>query len=232
MDKLRPEDEAPSAEYDGPTINCKPILDIGTVQQWFKDVRVVGLTGEAAAPIAAFLNEAAFLSSQWKNTSEFNEMRKNDKGRQRMRRVSCALATLEKDIPALIDDTMRIAPEHPALAPVVALRDAVEVLAPGFQKFLPKGRGRNPESWHNIARKLGPMLTEAIKRSGPKRAGFGKVTSPAVRIMHSALGYLGIAKSCEAIVDAMRGRKRVGKYPEIPRTSPPWRPATRGHRAF
>jgi hypothetical protein len=211
MDKLRPEDEAPTTEYDGPTMNGRLILDIETVQLWFKGACGVSLTKEAAKPVAQKLNDYALLAMTWKNTPEFNRMRENNKGRQRMQRISVALATLQKDIPALIDDTVKIAPEHPAMASVVALRDAVNVLAPGFQKFLPKGRGRKPEAWHGVARKLGPMFKDAIKQSSGKRAGFGKATSPAVGIMQLALAYLGIEASLDAIADAMRGRKKPGK---------------------
>ena len=112
---------------------------------------------------------------------------------------------------ALIDDAVKIAPAHPAMASMVALRDAINVLTPEFQEFLPKGRGRKPESWHTVARRLGPMFTEAIEQSGGRRAGFGQATSPAVKIMGSALAFLGIHASPEAIVDAMRRRKKPGK---------------------
>jgi hypothetical protein len=212
MDKLRRnKGEAPSAEYEGPTINGKPILGIETVQRWFKDACGVFLTEEAARPLARMLNDYALLEETWKNTPEFNRMRENNKSRQRVQRISVALAALQKDVPALIDDTVKIAPEHPGLGAVVNLRDAVNVLAPAFQKFLPKGRGRKPESWHGVIRRLGPMVKDAIKQSGGKRAGFGKATSPAVGIMQSALAYLGIETSPDAIVDAMRGRKKTGK---------------------
>ena len=135
MDK--PRRKAPSVEYDGLTINGKPILDIETVQLWFKEACAVGLTEEVVTPIAAYLNQAVIFSAQWKNTPAFNEMRENDEGRQRMLRVSVALAQLQNDLPALIDDSEKIAPGKPSewVIALVALRDAVNALAPRFQTF-------------------------------------------------------------------------------------------------
>jgi hypothetical protein len=50
------------------------------------------------------------------------------------------------------------------------------------------------------------------KASGIKKAGFGKTTSPAVRVMKSALQWLKVNATEEAIVEAMRKpRERVGK---------------------
>jgi hypothetical protein len=83
----------------------------------------------------------------------------------------------------------------------------VDSLAPGFQTF-GRGPGREPELWRRIARNLGPMIIKALKSAGVKRAGFGKPTSPAVKIMRAALDYLDVRKSHDAIVDAMRIRKR------------------------
>lgn len=211
MDKLRRKDDASPAAYDGPTINGRPILDIPTVQRWFKEACDVNLTEQTAIPITQILNNYALLALTWKNTPEFNRMREGNKNRQRIRRISVALAALQKDVPVLIDDASKIAPDIPGLPALVALRDVVNVLAPAYAKFLPKGRGRKPESWHTVARTLGPLFTDAIKQTGGKRAGFGKGTSPAVGIMRSALAYLGIEASPDAIVDAMRGRKKPGK---------------------
>jgi hypothetical protein len=116
---------------------------------------------------------------------------------------------LQNDLSALIDD--RISPNCRGVPALVELHDAVKAAIPGFRSFLPKGRGRKPEPWHRIAQDLGPTLKEAIKLSGGKRAGFGKVTSPAVVVMSSALAWLGFEASPGAIVDAMRARKKPGK---------------------
>jgi hypothetical protein len=197
------------AEYDGPSINGRPALSIGDVQQWFKDTYDVVPPQSEAATIAANLNHCLFLEAQWKSTPEFKKMRRNNQSTLRMQRIHLALTTLQKDLPALIDDTLKVFPDGRTtrLVGVIALLDSVDSLAPGFQTF-GRGPGREPELWRRIARNLGPMIIKALKSAGVKRAGFGKPTSPAVKIMRAALDYLDVRKSHDAIVDAMRIRKR------------------------
>jgi hypothetical protein len=126
-----------------------------------------------------------------------------------MQRISAALTTLQSDLPVLIDDTRRLTPQDElSLTILGALLDSVNKSAPGFQKFRRHGPGRKPEAWHQIARNLRTPILAALTASGVKRAGFAKSTSPAVMIVRSALGYLGVTASHEAIVDAMRTRKR------------------------
>jgi hypothetical protein len=214
-------DSTTKTEYDGPTINGRPALSIENVQQWFKEAyAVVPPQGEEGkcffkclALIAQSLNHCAFLQAQWKSTPEFKKMRRNNQSTLRMRRIHLALTTLQKDLPALIDDTLKVFPDARTtrLVSVIALLDSVNTLAPGFQTF-GRRRGREPELWHRIARNLGPMIIAALKSAGVKRAGFGKSTNRAVKIMRAALDYLDVRKSDEAIVDAMRIRiRREGK---------------------
>jgi hypothetical protein len=202
-----------SVEYDGPTINGRPILSIENVQQWFKEAYgVVPPQGEAA-PIAQSLNHCAFLASEWKGTFELKKMRRNNPSRLRGQRIHEALTILQDDLLGVIDDTLKVFPDARTnqLVAVIALLDSVNALAPGFQAFA-RGPCREPELWHRIARNLGPMIITAIKSAGVKRAGFGKSSNRAVKIMRAALDYLDVRKSDEAIVDAMRIRKkRVGK---------------------
>jgi len=197
------------AEYDGPTINGRPALSIENVQQWFKEAYAVVPPQGEVAPIAQSLNHCALLASQWKSSPEFKQMRRSNPSTLRMQRIHVALTTLQKDLPVLIDDTLKVFPDARStrLVGVIALLDSVNTLVPGFQKF-GRGPGREPERWHRIARNLRPMIIAALKSAGVKRAGFGKPTSPAVKIMRAALDYLDVRKSSEAIVDAMRIRKR------------------------
>jgi hypothetical protein len=197
------------AKYDGPSINGCPALSIEDVQQWVKDAYDVVPPQSEAAVIAANLNHCLFLEAQWKNTPEFKKMRRNNQSISRIRRIHLALTTLQKDLPVLIDDTLKVFPDARTtrLLGVIALLASVNTLAPGFQTFGQRP-GREPELWRRIARNLGPMIITALKSAGVKRAGFGKPTSPAVKIMRAALDYLDVRKSHEAIVDAMRIRKR------------------------
>jgi hypothetical protein len=198
-----------SVEYDGPTINGRPALSIENVQQWFKEAYGVVPSQGEAAPIAQSLNHCAFLASEWKGTPELKKMRRNNPSRLRGQRIHLALETLQKDLPGLIDDYLKVFPDARTnqLVGVITLLNSVNALAPGFQEFA-RGPGREPELWHRIARNLRPMIITALKSAGVKRAGFGKSTNRAVKIMRASLDYLDVRKSEEAIVDAMRIRKR------------------------
>jgi hypothetical protein len=210
-------------EYDGPTINGKPILSIEQVQQWFKEAHCDASFDDAKF-IAQALNHCALFAELWKNTPALKASRRNNPSYLRMTRISEALRTLQTDLPVLIDDTLKVFPDRQAsgLKPVVALLDSVNLLVPGFEKYKRHGRGPEPERWHNIARNLRPRILDVFKSSG-RHAGIGKPTSPAVTVKQSALTYLGVETSQQAIVDAMRGREqrswRRGKNPEMPQTS-------------
>jgi hypothetical protein len=183
---------------------------IETVKLWFKDACGVGLTEEAATAVAVSLLAVSIFDIQFGVVLEIDSL---NSLRQRIR---SALVELQNDLSALIDFHEELAGDvsgRPCtgLPGLVELRDTVKAAAPGFGRFLPKGRGRKPEPWHSIAQDLGPVLKEAIV-SGGKRAGFGQPTSRGVKVMSLALAWLGFeAVTPGAIVDAMRARKKPGK---------------------
>lgn len=197
------------AEYDGPTINGRPALNIETVQRWIKDAygdHVVASQGEAV-PIVQALNHCAWFEDQWK--AEFKHMRRSNPSKKRMQRIHLALTALRHDLPDLIEDHVKIDPDARTtrLVGVIALLDCANSLAPIFQAY-GRSPGREPELWRRIAKNIAPMIVAAVKSAGVKRAGFGKPTSPAVKIMGAALEYLEVSKSPEAIVEAVRDRKK------------------------
>ena len=121
-----------AAKYDGPFIDGHPALSIDEVRQWFRKFDRVVPDGAATA-IAQMLNHCAFLESQWKNTSEFKKARRSNASILRAKRVDEALSTLQRDLPVLIEDTLRVYPKRQPNQ-VDALLDLVNLLAPGFQK--------------------------------------------------------------------------------------------------
>jgi hypothetical protein len=202
--------------FDGPTVNGHPLLSEADVQKWFESVdRQV--PGGAALSIAQMLNHYEFIGALWKSTPELREQRSANPSRLRLSRVAQALQTLEADLPTLLETAHEVLPSErlEEYRPVVELLDQVRELAPRFRHSLP-GRGRGAEPWHMVARKVGDRIVETLVTSTGRRFGFGKSTSPAIKILQSALAYLGVEKSPEAIVDAMRprrarSRKSLGK---------------------
>jgi hypothetical protein len=126
----------------------------------------------------------------------------------RTRRIAEALATLQNDLPVLIEETREVIGDKQSeegLVAVMALLDAVNLLAGGYEKFRQRAAGREVDPWHRIARNLRPLILEALRSAGVKRpGGFGKITSPAVGIVKSALAYLEVEVSELAIVETMR----------------------------
>jgi hypothetical protein len=198
-------------DYDGPTINGRPILVIEEVQTWFLRAGCT-IPEYAAAPIAQDLNHCAFLSREWKSTPELRAARRKSKSLLAMQRIYRAMRSLQNDLPILIHNTLQVhgSSRPPALEPIEALLEIVNRLEPGFRKYAPRGRGREPDLWHKIARNVGQKIADTYEKHSGRRPGLGKPTSPAIKILESALAYLDENHSAEAMLterlDQHRGR--------------------------
>lgn len=162
----------PTLGENGATINGRPALSEKDVQGWFNDAFQVEPVAEEVRPIAEAVNYCALFVAQWKRTPEFDEMRRSNPSMLRARRIGGALATLQNELPGLIDDTWKVLGDKQAdeLVSVVALLDSVNLLEPGFQKFQRRS-GREPDPWHRIAQNLRPLILAALRSCGI-RAGF------------------------------------------------------------
>jgi hypothetical protein len=216
---MRAANEEPRERDHGTTINCHPILTAETVQHWFRQTCDRLPCPDDAARLAATINHYDFLSALWKESTLSKTVREDNQSLLRMRRIGKALTTLQMALPEAIDDARKVLPpgaQDTGLNAVISLLDSVKILAPGFQKFVQRGRGRKPSRWHHVAHELRPLIVAALNSAGFKQAGFGKETSPAVKIMKLAFEHLCHATSEAAIVEAMRARpprtkKGVGK---------------------
>jgi hypothetical protein len=195
-------------DYDGPTINGRPALSVREIQKWFSDEGCI-IPMEDAAAIAGDLNHCAFVSFFWKSTPSLRAARRTNPSRLSMQRTYTALKTLQNDLPVLIANTLKVHPKNPppSLAPIEALLKTANNLEPCFRKYAPRGRGREPDLWHNIARNVGRKIAEAFAKHSKKRTGLGKPTSPAIKILKLTMSYLEEHHSEDAIVDAVRARR-------------------------
>jgi hypothetical protein len=195
-------------EYDGPIMNGHPILRSAEVQAWFN---IAGCfpSEEAVLPLVRTLNEYEFVGFFWKNTSVLRAQRWRDSSVVRNVRIAAALKTLQSELPTVIEATLRVFPDARTterLRPIIELLDSVNSIAPRFQRFQ-KRRGRQPDLWHTVARKIGAEILEILHAHG-HRVGLGKPTSPAIEILRKGLVYLDVHQSPEAIVDAVRKPRR------------------------
>lgn len=206
------------ANYDGPTVNGRPILTVETVQEWFREAFNVVPSADDAASIARDFNHCEWLVEEWK--PQYNEARRNREYVGRMARISKALTVLQVDLQKLYDDTL-VAVQSPyndeGFKAFVVLLDSVKLHEPAFQKFK-KGLGREPEKWHNLARNLGKKICDVAKKSGVNRCGLGKPTSPAILVLKRGLDWLDLDEREKVTLDRVhdacripRKRKRRGK---------------------
>lgn len=195
---------------DGPLISGRPALSLMEVQQWFRDAYRVVPGNDAVFPIAAALNHCLLFKSHWSAEPEFKKARRANPSKLRVQRIGAAVRALQADLPAYLDDAQKINPNLKN-QDLGALLEAVKRVAQGFPKLAQPRRGREPLLWHRIACNLKPLIRSALKSSGVQKAGFGKPTSPTMKIMQSALCYLGVEESVDTIFDALRGRKKKGK---------------------
>ena len=222
----------PTVEFDGPTLNGHPVLSVADLQAWFR-------TTKCDAPAdAALINEYELLGALWKGTPALRKQRRTNASRLRLTRIAVALKSLQSELPIIIEDSREVFANKQlaSLEGLVKLLDQVNQVTPRFQNFLPS-RGRNVELWHAVARKVGAEIIQTLKGSTRRRVGFGKPTSPAVEILRSALTYLGVTKSPEAIVDATRPKRTrsnqsskapsIGEKLEISPTDRPLMPLRR-----
>lgn len=193
------------------TVNGVPVLTVGDVQGWFEKYNC-SAPADLVGTFAGMLNHCAFLNSAWKNATELGAKRRNNASLKRIARIAEALHTLQADLPVIIEEAKAVSAGAPDAT--IALLESVRLFTPALEKFRPRGRGRQPELWRNIARNLGPTVLQIFKSSSRRRVGFGKPTSAGVDIIRLALEYLGVHKSREAIVDAMRPkRSRIRNSP-------------------
>jgi hypothetical protein len=199
--------EAPATETEGPTINGHPTVRTENVQAWFES-EGFDVSSEIAFPIAALLNNYELLGFIWKDTREHREWRSNDVIRRQHIHAAVSLDTLGTALPHLIEHYRTTLPEerHELLRPLITLLDQVQAMAPGFKPYLPR-RGRKTEHWHIVARKVGAEIVRALKICSDRDFGLGQPTSPAIRILGSALVYLGVHKAPESVVDAARPKR-------------------------
>lgn len=198
--KRRPKVDEP--KYSIP--KGREALTVQDVEKWFKDAGQRTPFEATLEPIRDKLHYYVFIEGQWRDTADFKKTRKDNA--LKLRRINDALRTLQEEFPPLIENTLTAFPDKRAgVEAAQRLMVAVNEVAPGFSKFVQPGRGRQRARWHRVAQDIGSLIAAALKSSGVKRPGFGKPTSPGVKVLQSALKFLLVNVSPDAIVEAMKG---------------------------
>jgi hypothetical protein len=132
--------------------------------------------------------------------------------------ISKALSTLRREIPVWISlraDELKGQPlggthsttkEEAVLALITAIDKAMRSQVFGIRGTTRTRRGRRHEQWHAVAQYLKPEVVSALKACGVRRPGFGHSEAPAIMLLKSALGWLGVNLEESTIVKAMSSR--------------------------
>jgi hypothetical protein len=196
------------SDNSDPLVNRRAILKPEEIQKWFSDLKRP-ITSDDARGIAKMLNDYAFLQAFWKDTQTFKTRRQSNVSLLRLRRIADALLVLQSDLPALIEDSFKVDPKRQdqSIQDLIAFNDKVALYAKGYEEYRSRGRGRQSDGWHLVARKIGTEVLKVLSSNSHGKAGFGKATSPAIKIIQRSFSFLQEERSAEAIVDALRRRR-------------------------
>ncbi len=131
---------------------------------------------------------------------------------QRAAIISKALSTLRKEIPVWISLRAAELEGQPFRGTSSTKEEAVQALIAAIENavrsrvFDSRGttrRGRRHEQWHAVAQYLKAEIVSALRACGVRRPGFGHSKAPAVTLLKSALGWLGVNLEEPTIVKAM-----------------------------
>ena len=154
-------------EYDGPLINGRLPATIELVQSWCVKAKAPMLSDDNAATIARGVNDALLLELLWRD--EYKAARADNLSTQRMQRIAEALATLQADLPELIEDLRRGNPrgdfsETENLLKMVSRHQGIIDAYPRRKK----GRGRSHEK--NLAANLAEKVRNFWGEAATKKA--------------------------------------------------------------
>jgi hypothetical protein len=124
--------------FDGAegTINGHPILNAAEVTRWF-EAEGCSVDKRGALRIARLLNQYDFEGFYWRLTPKQQKQQRRTPYWVRNKRIARALATLEADLPLLIDAPTRVFPDgqRKGFTSLVKLRELVNQVRPRFKRF-------------------------------------------------------------------------------------------------
>lgn len=152
-------------EYDGPFINQRVPATTNLVKSWCQKAKAPILSDDDADAMARDVNYALLFDAQWRD--EYKAARDENVSTKRMRRIAEAMATLQADLPKLIEDLRRAKPDADLsvtenLLEVVSRHQAIIDAYPRRKK----GRGLSLEKnlTTNLAKKVLRLWGEAATK--------------------------------------------------------------------
>jgi hypothetical protein len=194
-----------------------PVVTSEEVQRWFEEAKVPAPPQKIATGIA---NK---ITGMGPTIALQREISKNPSPNDAS--IGNAIRTLRNELPKWLETknvlraARRVSPDllprlEEQLALFAKLRETIDLVVEREGMLLDYVlAGRRHAPWHGWAWYLRADLLDALKTCDVRRAGFGNATSPATKILKSALGWLGENVEEEAIVKAMRKLSRKGNKP-------------------
>ena len=199
-------------ETDGPTIGGRPILSIGTVESWFSEAGLESPSDRFLFPIVQAINHLDLMQNIWKDNPELRKWRENSPSRVSVIGVAKAVDKICTELPNLINKSEDLV--HGDYGKYKQLVSTAQLCLPALETSLVKRKGRAPDNWHSVARNLKVLFKEAAQTKNERIIGFSQLTGTGIPLLRSALLHLGLDKTDEQIVDALRKprkRDRRGK---------------------
>ncbi len=187
------------------TIYEKYPVDQGDISRWFEEGVGCKILENDAIEIAKYLNYLRANIIYWHPGSR-DRWPAFSPSRVRMAEIDRALGVLVKNLPLLIDDSVKIKPQYGATEEFKMISSTLDnaIILSQRLKLYAKRPGRPREPWHSVAKILAEKIIHAARRVGVDQIGAGKGSSRAISIISKAFEYLDVDQPPEAIADAIR----------------------------
>ena len=193
---------------DSATINGRLLLSANDVQLWFVDAKLERPQIRALLPIAQAINHLDLFRAFWSDDPVFRDRRNDNPSRLAQKRITSAIETLCEELPRELEHSKLCNPG--GYEEIDQLLDLARKWLPALKAINGKKQGRAPCKWHNVARSLKKLFERAMAEGDLERHGFASATSKGLLLLQAALSHLGVRKSNDQIVEALRSpRTRV-----------------------
>jgi hypothetical protein len=155
-------------EYDGPLINQRLPATIKLVQSWCQEAKAPILSDDDAGTMARDVNYALLFEAQWRD--EYKAARDENVSTQRMRRIAEAMATLQADLPKLIEDSRGFKPDAD-LSVTENLLEMVSRHQAIIDAYPRRKKGRDPSLEKNLTTNLAKKVLHLWGEAATKPAG-------------------------------------------------------------
>ena len=185
-----------------PLVNGQPAICAEAVQQWFVKARLLAPSTENILSIVKALNHLQLHKAFWIDEPDACKWRSDNKDVRAQKRIAKAVKTICDDLPEQIRKSKNLDPK--GYDTLESFLELAQIWIPNVDYLLKTKKGRKTKEWHIVARSLRKLLTAAMATAGGVKGGFASPAGKGIQILKDAFEHLGVEKTNEQIVDALR----------------------------